>query len=173
MTVAADQITDTDANDPPDQMASDFTFSFTTADPPPPVATNVIINEIDADTPGTDTAEFVELYDGGVGNTPLDGLVVVFYNGNGDLSYAAFDLDGFTYRCEWLLHAWKSRRPRRRSDLRSRCSGPAAKRRGRRRALRRQCDRLSRTARPSPRRICRTPSSTTLTMRTIRACSYC
>ena len=72
-------------------------FSFTTANPPPPGAGNVIINELDADTPvGIDTAEFVELYDGGVGNTPLDGLVVVFYNGNGDVSYAAFDLDGYT-----------------------------------------------------------------------------
>ena len=96
VTVTAGQIADTDANDPPDQMASDVTFSFTTANPPPPVATNVIINEVDADTPGTDAAEFVELYDGGVGNTPLDGLVVVFYNGSNDLSYAAFDLDGFS-----------------------------------------------------------------------------
>ena len=26
-------------------------------------------SEIDADTPGTDAAEFIELYDGGVGNT--------------------------------------------------------------------------------------------------------
>lgn len=59
-----------------------------------PVATNVIINEVDSDTPGTDIAEFVELYDGGVGNTALDGLVVVFYNGSNDLSYTAFDLDG-------------------------------------------------------------------------------
>jgi ABC-type multidrug transport system fused ATPase/permease subunit len=37
-----------------------------------------MINEIDADTPGSDTAEFIELYDGGPahggGNTPLDGL---------------------------------------------------------------------------------------------------
>ena len=40
--------------------------------------------------------EFVELYDGGVGNTSLTGLVVVFYNGGNDLSYAAFDLDGFS-----------------------------------------------------------------------------
>jgi DNA/RNA endonuclease G (NUC1) len=61
-----------------------------------PVATNVLVNEVDSDTPGTDTAEFVELYDGGVGNTPLDGLVVVFYNGSNDQSYAAFDLDGKT-----------------------------------------------------------------------------
>jgi hypothetical protein len=58
----------------------------------------VIINEVDSDTPGTDIAEFVELYDGGAGNTPLDGLVVVFFNGGAanDASYAAFDLDGFT-----------------------------------------------------------------------------
>lgn len=58
--------------------------------------TNVIINEVDSDTPGTDILEFVELYDGGGGNTSLDGLVVVFYNGSNDLSYAAFDLDGFS-----------------------------------------------------------------------------
>jgi predicted extracellular nuclease len=63
---------------------------------PSPVANNVIINEVDSDTPGADVAEFVELYDGGVGNTSLDGLVVVFFNGNGDVSYAAFDLDGRT-----------------------------------------------------------------------------
>jgi hypothetical protein len=56
----------------------------------------VIINEVDSDTPSTDTLEFVELYDGGAGNTPLDGLVVVFYNGSNDQSYAAFDLDGFS-----------------------------------------------------------------------------
>lgn len=58
----------------------------------------VIINEVDTDQPGTDTAEFVELYDGGVGNVPLDGYVVVFFNGGAanDASYAAFDLDGFS-----------------------------------------------------------------------------
>ena len=55
---------------------------------------NVVINEVDSDQVGTDTAEFVELYDGGTGNTSLSGLVVVFYNGTDDKSYAAFDLDG-------------------------------------------------------------------------------
>ena len=55
---------------------------------------SILINELDADTPGTDSAEFVELSDGGAGNTPLDGLVLVFYNGSNDESYAAFDLDG-------------------------------------------------------------------------------
>jgi DNA/RNA endonuclease G (NUC1) len=96
VTVTASQIADVDPNDPPDHPASDFVFSFTTANPPPPAATNIIINEVDADTPGSDAAEFVELFDGGVGNTPLDGLVVVFYNGNGGVSYAAFDLDGYS-----------------------------------------------------------------------------
>src|SRR5262249_15235492 len=33
VTVTADQITDTDLNDPPDQIASNFVFSFTTASP--------------------------------------------------------------------------------------------------------------------------------------------
>lgn len=54
----------------------------------------IVINEIDADTPGTDIAEFIELK--GTANAPLDGYVVVLYNGNGDTSYAAFDLDGKT-----------------------------------------------------------------------------
>lgn len=101
VTVLASQITDTDTNDPPDNPASNVSFTFTT---PPPGAGKVMINEVDADTPGTDTAEFVELYDGGVGHTPLDGLVVVFFNGtdpvslatNDKRSYAVFDLDGYT-----------------------------------------------------------------------------
>ena len=54
----------------------------------------VRINELDADQTGTDSLEFVELYDGGVGNTSLNNMVLVFFNGNGDVSYAAYDLDG-------------------------------------------------------------------------------
>lgn len=96
VTVNANQITDQDVSDPPDQMASNFVFSFTTAGAPPVVANNVIINELDSDTPSTDTLEFVELYDGGAGNTSLTGLVVVFFNGSNDLSYRAIDLDGFS-----------------------------------------------------------------------------
>ncbi len=61
-----------------------------------PGVASVLINEVDSDTPGSDTAEFVELYDGGAGATDLTGLVVVFYNGSNDLSYAAFDLDGYS-----------------------------------------------------------------------------
>ena len=59
-------------------------------------SSNLIINEIDVDTPGTDEAEFIELYDGGVGNTSLNGYVVVLYNGSDNQSYAAYDLDGFS-----------------------------------------------------------------------------
>lgn len=57
---------------------------------------NILLNEVDSDTPGADLLEFVELYDGGIGNTDLTELVVVFYNGTADTSYAALDLDGFT-----------------------------------------------------------------------------
>jgi uncharacterized repeat protein (TIGR01451 family) len=57
---------------------------------------NILINEIDADTPGTDAAEFIELYDGGVGHTALDGLVLVLFNGSGnDVYLPTFDLDGY------------------------------------------------------------------------------
>ena len=55
---------------------------------------NIIINEIDADTPGSDIAEFIELYDGGTGNTELDYLAIVFFNGSNDESYKCFSLDG-------------------------------------------------------------------------------
>ena len=57
-------------------------------------ATNVIINEVDADQVSTDSAEFVELFDGGTGSTDLSGLVLVLFNGSDDASYLAFDLDG-------------------------------------------------------------------------------
>ncbi|GIV58353.1 MAG: hypothetical protein KatS3mg042_1266 [Rhodothermaceae bacterium] len=59
-----------------------------------PTRAQVLINEVDADQTGTDSAEFVELYDGGTGNTDLSGLVLVFFNGSDDASYEAFDLDG-------------------------------------------------------------------------------
>ena len=55
----------------------------------------LFINEIDSDTTGSDTEEFVELYST-TPNQSLDGYVLVFLNGSDDASYAAFDLDGFT-----------------------------------------------------------------------------
>ena len=59
-------------------------------------APEILINEVDADQAGNDSAEFVELTDGGAGSNALDGLVLVFYNGANDQAYAAFDLDGST-----------------------------------------------------------------------------
>ncbi len=54
----------------------------------------VTINEVDSNTPGTDMAEFVELY--AASETSLDGYVLVFFNGNSDLSYRTIDLSGET-----------------------------------------------------------------------------
>ena len=56
----------------------------------------ILINEIDADTPSYDQLEFIELFDGGTGYTPLDGLVLVLYNGSSDTVYRSFDLNGFS-----------------------------------------------------------------------------
>ncbi|HQF71221.1 MAG TPA: Ig-like domain-containing protein, partial [Promineifilum sp.] len=90
-TIAAALVHDADNDDPPDILAADYTWSFATA---APVADFVLINELDSDTPGSDTAEFVELYDGGAGETDLSGLVLVFFNGTDDRAYFAADLDG-------------------------------------------------------------------------------
>ncbi len=53
---------------------------------------DVVINEVDVDQAGGDNMEFVELF--GTPNTPLDGMSLILVNGNDDLSYDAFDLDG-------------------------------------------------------------------------------
>lgn len=89
--IIASKVTDQDALDPPDSPAGDYEWSFTTIRPP---AVNVLINEVDADTPGSDTAEFIELFDGGKGHTSLDGLTLVLFNGSTNQSYRAVDLDG-------------------------------------------------------------------------------
>lgn len=61
----------------------------------------ILINEVDAVTSGN--AEFIELYDGGIGNTSLTGKTLVLYNGSSATSYAAFDLDGYTTDDNGLL----------------------------------------------------------------------
>lgn len=59
----------------------------------------VVINELDADTPSTDVLEFIELKSSAP-NFSLNGYSLVFFNaltaGTGTLSYYAIDLDGFT-----------------------------------------------------------------------------
>jgi hypothetical protein len=64
-----------------------------------PASAALVINEIDSDTynsPATDYAEFIEIYSTTGAATPLDGLTLVLFNGNGDVSYGAIDLDGLT-----------------------------------------------------------------------------
>ena len=64
-----------------------FVTTFSTA--------QLYINEIESDSPGTDDAEFIELYSTSP-NTSLDGYVLVLFNGSDDASYAAYDLDGYS-----------------------------------------------------------------------------
>ena len=54
----------------------------------------LVINEVDANSnAGVDVADFIELY--GPPNHSLNGYVLVLYNGNGNTSYGAYDLDGY------------------------------------------------------------------------------
>lgn len=57
---------------------------------------DLVVNEVDADTPAADTAEFVELYTGVSSAVSLKGYVVVFWNGNNNLAYDAIDLTAST-----------------------------------------------------------------------------
>ena len=64
-----------------------------------------LINELDCDQAKNDegkedTWEFIELYDGGAGNSSLDGHVLVFYNGSNDESYLTIDLSGNSTNAE-------------------------------------------------------------------------
>lgn len=57
----------------------------------------IVINELDCDTPSTDDREFIELKST-TPNFPLDGYVLVLFNGTGtqaNLSYYVIDLDGY------------------------------------------------------------------------------
>lgn len=57
-------------------------------------AAEVSISEIDSDQSGADTREFVELYDGGAGNTSLSGYHLVLFNGADGSAYQTFSLSG-------------------------------------------------------------------------------
>ena len=62
----------------------------------PATFTNLVINEVDSDTPGSDTAEFVELFNKSNQSQSLNGLILVFYNGGDISSYRTIDLSGQT-----------------------------------------------------------------------------
>ncbi|WP_396192059.1 endonuclease [Flavobacterium sp.] len=66
----------------------------------------IVINEIDADNPGSDNKEFVELKSSSP-NFSLNGYVLVFFNGQtgaGTLSYFSLDLDGYTTDVNGIIH---------------------------------------------------------------------
>ncbi|XP_039416361.1 uncharacterized protein LOC104684914 isoform X2 [Corvus cornix cornix] len=54
----------------------------------------LLINEVNADSPGVDTAEFVELYHTSGQAARLDGYYLVLYNGNGNRAYKVLNLQG-------------------------------------------------------------------------------
>jgi hypothetical protein len=65
----------------------------------------LIINELDADNPSTDTLEFIELKSQ-TPNFSTDGYILVFFNGSssgGDASYFVYDLNGLTTDINGLL----------------------------------------------------------------------
>ncbi len=63
----------------------------------------VFINELDADNPGSDVREFVELKSN-VPNFSLNGYVLVFFNESNTASYYAYDLDGFSTDANGIAH---------------------------------------------------------------------
>ncbi len=71
------------------------------------ISGQIVINELDCDTPSIDDEEFVELKSD-TPNFALDGYVVVFFNGNtsssqANSSYLTIDLDGYTTDVNGLL----------------------------------------------------------------------
>ncbi|XP_063171291.1 uncharacterized protein LOC134505497 isoform X2 [Candoia aspera] len=55
----------------------------------------LLINEVNADNPGEDTMEYLELYHISGQRVALDRYHVVFYNGKGNMAYQVINLSGF------------------------------------------------------------------------------
>ena len=56
----------------------------------------VVINEIDYDQPGTDSAEFIELFNSGSSIISLDNYVIDLINGSNSSSYRNINLNSFS-----------------------------------------------------------------------------
>jgi predicted extracellular nuclease len=92
VTIFAAQVADQD--DSPDNMAANHVFSFDTA--ALALSTPLVINEIDYDQSGTDSSEFIELFNASGSPINLSLYSVELVNGNGDTVYdtiALPDLD--------------------------------------------------------------------------------
>lgn len=57
---------------------------------------SVVINEIDYDQSGADTAEFIELYNSGSSTVSLDNFIIELINGNNSQSYRTINLSSFS-----------------------------------------------------------------------------
>jgi predicted extracellular nuclease len=102
-TIFAAQVSDQDTDDPPDNMAADYSFSFTTAFPPPPVT--LVINEILADPDSL----LGDANGDGVVNTSDDEFVEIVNAGAADVNLGSWTLsDGVsvrhTFPANTLLH---------------------------------------------------------------------
>lgn len=75
-------------------LASGLMAGLTLATPIHTHAT-VILNEIDYDQPGVDTAEFIELYNPSSSSISLNGYSLDLVNGNNNSVYRSIDLTGF------------------------------------------------------------------------------
>lgn len=64
------------------------------SDTPPPLAAALVINEVDYDQPGTDDAEFVEIYNPTMATVDLSQYDIVLINGNGSTEYDRVTLSG-------------------------------------------------------------------------------
>jgi predicted extracellular nuclease len=56
----------------------------------------ILINEIDYDQPGSDTAEFIELFNSNLNTVSLDGYVLDLVNGSSGSIYSSYDLSGLS-----------------------------------------------------------------------------
>ncbi|KAM8960407.1 uncharacterized protein RCH25_036104 [Pelodytes ibericus] len=60
------------------------------------LGSQLIISEVNADNPGADTAEYLELFHVGRQNISLDGYTLVFYNGKFNTAYKVLNLSGLS-----------------------------------------------------------------------------
>lgn len=63
----------------------------------------VVINEIDYDQPGSDIAEFVELFNSDINPVTLDGYSLELVNGSNGAVYRSLDLSGHTVKANDYL----------------------------------------------------------------------
>jgi len=78
-----------------DTTATDLiTLTCETGVTPPPAAAGLVINEVDYDQVGADTAGFVEIRNAGDAAATLDGLAIVLVNGGDGAEYGRAALSG-------------------------------------------------------------------------------